>query len=448
VRKRVVVLGGGFAGLAAAKRLGKSQLDVIVIDQHNFHTFQPLLYQVATAGLEPADAAYPIRSVFRQSHNVSFRHGKVSEILPSDHAVRLKDGTEIAYDFLIVATGAAASFHGIPGASSNTRALYTLADARRLRNHLLSTLENVDSHPDNWNGGAPVFVVIGGGPTGVEIAGAIVELLDVSVRHDRLSIDRERTRVIVVDALGRLLNGFDERASRYAESTLASRGIEVRLRTAVAEVKEDAVALSDGEIISPAVVVWAGGMTVAGTLAAQLPGEAGPGQRVVVAPDLSLPGHPEIFVVGDASAVPRGVAPMAASRARRAVNGDVPSSEQLCPQLAQVAIQSGEHAASQVLNRVAECPTQPFSYHDKGMMATIGRRAAITQLPNGVVIRGTMGWFGWLGLHLIYLIGFRNRLKVLINWWWRYLDWPSGPRLIVADVEASQDGTAEAPWDR
>jgi NADH dehydrogenase len=261
----------------------------------------------------------------------------------------------------------------------------------------------------------------GGGATGVETAGALVELLDVSVRQDRLRIDPRRTRVVLLDAADRLLAGFTETLGRYAADTLRSRGVIIRLDQPVHEVTPTGVRLESGEWIEAAVVVWAGGVTVQGTMAGALPVAHGRGGRVTVESDLSLAGHDEVSVVGDAAAVPWAGRP------------------DPCPQLAQVAIQSGAHAGRQILRRQEGRPTEPFRYRDKGMMATVGRRAAVTQLPRGLVMRGTLGWLAWLGLHLVYLIGFRNRLIVLVNWWWRYLNWPGGPRLIDADVDSSDE---------
>ena len=416
---RVVVVGGGFAGLAATKALAGHPVDVTIVDQHNFHTFQPLLYQVATAGLEPADVAYPVRTIFGREPNVVFRHGRVAKVDLDASEVQLADGATLPYDHLVLATGAAAGFFGVPGAAEHARPLYTLGDARRLRNHLLATLEMADAHPERYDGGAPKFVVVGGGPTGVETAGALVELLEVSVRRDRLRIDPARTRVVLVDAADGLLTAFDERAGRYAEDMLTRRGVEVRLGVGVSEVRADGVQLADGEWLAAAAVVWAGGVSVDGTLAATLGTPRGRGGRLVVGPDLTVQGHPEVHVVGDAAAVPLG-----------------PGADGVSPQVAQVAIQSGRFAGEQILAALAGSESRPFLYRDKGMMATIGRRAAVAQIPHLPVVRGTLGWLAWLGLHLVYLIGFRNRLRVLLNWMWRYLDWPSGPRLIVADAES------------
>ncbi len=415
----MVVIGAGFAGLSAVRHLRGRPVEVTIVDRHNFHTFQPLLYQVATAGLDPADIAYPVRTIFGREPNVVFRHGRAVSVDVDARRVGIADGTALDYDRLVVATGATTGFLSVPGAPEHALPLYTLADARHLRNHVLSRLEAADARPEDFDGGAPTFVVVGGGATGVEISGALLELLDVAVRRDRLRIDPQRSKVILLEAGERLLAGFKEEASRYALETLCSRGVDVRLRTPVAEVTGDAVRLGDGGWLKAAAVIWAGGVTVDGTLAASLPTAHGRGGRVTLEPDLSVTGHPEVFVVGDAGAVPWG-----------------PARPEACPQVAQVAIQSGKHAALQIARHLRNEPTTPFRYHDKGLMATIGRHAAVAQLRHGPILRGTLGWLAWLGLHLVYLVGFRNRVVVLINWSWRYLDWPSGPRLIVADVDA------------
>jgi NADH dehydrogenase len=415
---RVVVVGGGFGGLSAARALAGRAIDVTVIDRHNFHTFEPLLYQVATAGLEPADVAYPVRAIFGREPNITFRHGKVTGVDLDRRVVTIDDGSTLDYDYLIVATGATAAFFGIDGAAQNARPLYTLRDARLLRNHLLATLETADAHPERFDGG-PTFVVVGGGPTGVEMAGALGELISVAILRDRLRIDPARSKVILLDMGDRLLPTFAEAASRYALDSLRGRGVDVRLGTGVSEVTGEGVRLADGSTIDADAVIWAAGITVDGTLASSLPVPRTRGGRVEVEPDLSLAGHPEVFVIGDAAAAPMGH-----------------GRQETTPQLAQGAIQGGRHAGKQVLRRLAGHETLPFAYKNKGIMATIGRRAAVAEIPRVPVIRGTLGWLAWLGLHLVYLIGFRNRLVVLLNWTWRYFDWPSGPRLIVADVDA------------
>ena len=420
-RTRVVVVGGGFAGLSVARVLSnKKDVEVMIVDQHNFHTFLPLLYQVATAGLEPADVAYPIRTIFRKSTNISFRHGKVTSIDLEHKEVLLASGPHLAYDHLVLASGASAEFFGVPGASELSLPLYTLADARALRNHLLRTLEEREASPGDYGPGV-TFVVVGGGPTGVEMSGALQELLEICVRRDNLNIDLDESHVVLVDQGTRLLPVFPESASTYAAKVLEKRGITLRLGVNVVKVTPDGVDLSDGTSIEAAGVIWAAGVSARGTLAAEaLPHQPGPQGRVRVEPDLSVLQHPDVWAVGDAAAVLSGV-------------GD-----DVCAQLAQVAIQSGKHCAKQILAVLNDRATVPFRYRDKGIMATIGRRAAVAKLNHGPVIKGTTGWIAWLALHLFYLVGYRNRFRVLTNWCWRYLDWPSGPRLIMADVETAE----------
>jgi NADH dehydrogenase len=382
----VVVIGGGFAGIATARGLANKNVRVTIVDKHNFHTFLPLLYQVATAMLEPAEVAYPIRTIFGKAKNVGFRHATVREVDHVRSVVILEGGTEIAFDHLVVATGATASYFGIPGASQYAMPLYSLADARRLRNRLLSSLEEADAAADE----APVslnFVIVGGGPTGVETSGALSE--------------------------------FPEKASKYAQKELERMGVEIEFGRSVVEVEERAIRFADGERLKVAAVIWAAGVTASGTLAHDLQASPGPGGRVRVTPDLRLLESSNVWAVGDAAAVPL-------------------DDKTFCPQLAPVAMQSGRHCAQQILLVLEGAPTKPFKYRNKGIMATIGRHAAVAQLPGGSVIKGTSGWLAWLGLHLWYLIGFRNRLRVMINWTWRYFDWPSGPRLIVADAETAE----------
>ena len=415
-RARVVVVGGGFAGINVARGLAGSPCDVTIVDQHNFHTFQPLLYQVATAGLEPADVAYPIRTIFRRDANISFRHSRVESLDLESKQVVLSGGARLDYDQLVLATGATAEFFSVPGAAECSLPLYTLSDARQLRNHLLLTLEMRDAEPERFAPGV-TFVVVGAGPTGVETAGAVMELLDICVRRDGLQIDPALSKVVVVDLGERVLPVFPPSASRYAERILKNRRVELRLGVSVVEVRDDGVTLSDGSVIEAAGVIWAAGVSARGTLADGVSAQEGPAGRVTVRPDCSVVGAPGVWAVGDVAAVLTG------------------ESRDLCPQLAPVAIQSGRHCAVQIAKTLAGEATSSFQYRDKGIMATIGRRAAVAKAKRGPVVKGTLGWLAWLILHLFYLVGFRNRLRVLINWTWRYLDWPSGPRLIVADAE-------------
>ncbi len=426
---RVVVVGAGFGGLNVARALIGKPVEVVVVDQRNFHTFQPLLYEVATAGLESGDVAYPIRVIFGKADNVSFRMATVTGVDWDRREVQLEDSAPLRFDSLVVASGATAKFFGIPGASDHSFPLYTLTDARRLRDHILRRLEDVDSHPEGAAArGALTFIVVGGGPTGVEVAGALAELLDVAVRHDGFRFERSAGRIVLVDGLDRLLTPFREPAAEYAATTLTGRGVELFLGRMVKEVTAGSVALDDGTVIPTRTVVWAGGVTVEGTVAARIDAPTGPNGRLEVDHDLAVRGHDDVWAVGDAAAVLWG--------------GSGPAADTVCPQVAQVAIQSGAHAARQILARLEGRPTTPFAYKDKGIMATIGRRAAVTQFRSGRLLRGTLGWLAWLGLHLVYLIGFRNKIVVFINWSWRYLSWGSGPRIIVSEetVPSLDDG--------
>jgi NADH dehydrogenase len=414
----VVIIGGGFGGIAVAKGLANKEVRVTIIDKHNFHTFLPLLYQVATAMLEPAEVAYPIRTIFGKAKNVGFRHATVREVDHVRNVVMLEGGAEITFDHLVVATGATASYFGIPGASKFAMPLYSLADARKLRNRLLSSLEEADALADT----APTslnFVVVGGGPTGVETSGALSELIRTVIHRDGLRIDPSRVRVLLVDMAPRLLTPFPEKASAYAAKELESMGVEIEFGRSVVEVEERAIRFADGERLRVAAVIWAAGVTASGTLAHEVQASPGPGGRVRVMTDLRLVESENVWAVGDAAAVPL-------------------DDTTFCPQLAPVAMQSGRHCAANVLLSLKGEPTKPFKYRNKGIMATIGRHAAVAKLPGGTIIKGTSGWLAWLSLHLFYLVGFRNRLRVMINWTWRYFDWPSGPRLIVADAETAE----------
>jgi NADH dehydrogenase len=411
----VVIIGGGFAGLAAARELANQPVRVTIVDQHNFHTFLPLLYQVATAGLEPADVAYPIRTIFGHAMNVGFRHGRVRLVDHVRSTVTLDDDSEISFDHVVVATGATAAYFGIPGASQFALPLYTLSDARHVRNRLLLSLEVADVHVGD-DSPHLTYVVVGGGPTGVETSGALAELIRIVVRRDGLQIDESRVRIMLVDLAPRVLTAFPSSASAYTEKQLTAMGVDVQLGRSVVEVEAHAIRFADGERLDTTAVIWAAGVTASGTLAHELQEKPGPGGRALVSSDLRLLGSSNIWVVGDAAAVPeRG--------------------GEFCPQLAPAAIQAGHHCGQQILRVLHNESTEPFRYRNKGIMATIGRNEAVAKLPGGVTIKGRAGWLAWLTLHLFYLIGFRNRLRVMINWTWRYFDWPSGPRLIVADAE-------------
>jgi NADH dehydrogenase len=425
VRPHVVIVGSGFGGLNAALRLAKAPVDITVVDRDNYHGFWPLLYQVATAGLGADDIAHPIRSIYAPYPNINVRLGTVSGVDLDGRTVVLDGGPVLEYDFLILAAGSSTNDFGIPGVDEHAFPLKTLPDAVRLRNHVLTVFERADSadptHPDP---GSLCIVLVGGGPTGVEMAGALSELIGHNLAGDFHHLDLTKARVILVEMTDHLLPGFSPSSCQAALDTLRHKGIEVRFHSKLAEVAADRVTFEDGTSIATRTVVWTAGVR-ANPLGQVIPGDRGRGGTVAVQPDLSLAGHREVFVVGD----------LASSSGR--------DGQQL-PQLAQVAIQGGKRAADNVRRRVEGKSTRPFRYHNHGIMATVGRRSAIAELPGGLRFRGTLGWLAWLGVHLFFLIGFRNRAVVLLNWAWNYATWDRATRVILDDGSATPTGRQRA----
>ena len=424
VRPHVVVVGAGFGGLAVARGLEGLPVEVTLVDRQNYTTFQPLLYQVATSGLNAADVAHPIRGLFHRQRNLHVQRGEVVGLDRDRRAVVLADDRELAFDHLVLAVGAVATWFGVPGAAEHAMPLYTLDDAVRVRNHVLERFEAADADRSLVDTGELNFVVVGGGPTGVETAGALAELFSVVFARDYPSLGVGRARVVLVEARDSLLGPFHRSSQQAALDTLHARQVEVRLDESVAEVTPDHVRFASGEVLPARTVVWAAGVR-ANPLAGALDLPVGRGGRVEVSSDLRVAGRDDVWAVGDVAAAPD----------RR---GDG-----VLPQLAPVAMQSGAHVARQIARVLEGRPTQPFRFRDRGTMATIGRRSAVAELPAGVRLRGTLAWFAWLGLHLLYLAGLRNRLSVLLNWAWGYLTWDRGPRLIFGGRH--DGGAGEAP---
>ncbi len=408
---RIAIVGAGFGGLTAARELAGHGHQITLVDRRNHHLFQPLLYQVATAGLNPQDIAHSVRGIFRGVRDVRFRTGDVVGIDRGRGLVLTADGPPVAFDHLIVAAGATDATFGVPGVGEHAFTLKSLDGAIDLREHLLATYEAADADPTHVTAGQLTIVVVGGGPTGVELTGAFVELRDHVLAPDFPRLPVEHARVVLVEALPRLLNGFAHSSAEYARRTLEDRGVDVRLGTAIREVTEDGVVLQDGTTIAAAMVVWAAGVRAA-PLSDRLGFEQDRGGRVVVDPDLRVPGAPEVHVIGD----------MAGARDHRG---------QLYPQLAPVAQQQARHVAGQLNGTIAR--STPFRYRDKGIMATVGRNAAVAELPGRIRLRGFVAWLAWLGLHLLLLIGFRNRASVLLNWIHNYFTYDRAARLIVRE---------------
>ena len=411
VRPHVVVVGAGFGGLAVARGLDHLPVEVTLIDRQNFTTFQPLLYQVATSGLNDADVAHPVRGLFHRQRNLHVRRGEVTGVDWDRRVLCLGDAREVPFDHLVLAVGAVATWFGIPGAERHAIPLYTLEDADRLRNHVLERFEAADADPSLIDEGELNFAVVGGGPTGVETAGALAELFSVVFRRDYPTIPVGRARVVLIEAREALLAPFSAASQRAALDTLRARQVEVRLEAAVEEVAADHVRFASGEVLPTRTVIWAAGVR-AHPLGERLGLPTGRNGRVEVGPDLAVPGFERVWAVGDVAA-PRDRA-----------GGTL-------PQLAPVAMQSGAHVARQIARSLEGRATQAFRFRDKGTMATIGRRSAVAELPGRIHLRGTLAWFAWLGLHLLYLAGLRNRLSVLLNWFWGYVTWDRGPRIIL-----------------
>jgi NADH dehydrogenase len=423
---RVVVVGGGFAGLAAIKTLAKLKppVRVTLLEQHNYHLFQPLLYQLATGLVQPADIAHPVRGIVRRYRRTSVRMATVAGVDFEAREVLTEEGGRFGYDYLVLAAGATTATFGIPGVEEHSFPLKTMPDALRLRAHLLSQFELAENDPAEIERGALTVVVVGGGPTGVEMAGALHELFKHVLVHDFPDLDIHQARVVLLEATDHLLAPFHPSSRQHALDTLNKRGVEVRLGQAMERATPDQVALKDGTVIPTRTLIWGAGVR-AHPLADVLGLEQTRGGRIVVGDDLSVPGRPEVFVVGDLAGA-----------------GDGKGG--LLPQVAQPAIQEAKHAAQNIERTLQGTARTAFSYKDKGIMATIGRNAAVTELPNGARFKGVLAWYMWLVLHLAYIIGFRSRIAVLVNWIWSYLTYDRHARIIVS-VEPSPRPALKAP---
>ena len=416
-RPRVVIIGAGFGGLSSVRALGDKDVDVLVIDRNNYHGFWPLLYQVATAGLEPESVAYPVRAIIRRYSNVSFMMAEVIQIDPVAKLVYTST-TALPYDYLIIAAGSANNYFGNDTLSEHTFGLKDVEDAELLRNTVLANFEYAVSEADpQIRQRLMTLVVVGGGPTGVELAGAFVELVNHVLVHDYPMLDIREARVVLVEAGATILASFSPDLQADALSRLRKMGVEVRLHTAVASVEQDRVSFADGSSMDAAVVVWAAGVKGA-PLAETLEVQLARGGRIPVRSTLNLVDYPEIFAVGD-------IAYLEDPRARRHGRGPIPFA-----MVAPVAVQMGALAARNILAYRYRRELRSFSYFDKGNMATIGRRSAVLD-AFGVRLTGYFAWVGWLVVHLMFLVGFRNRVVVFLNWAYSYVTYDRGLRLIT-----------------
>jgi NADH dehydrogenase len=421
---RVVIVGCGFAGLWAARRLARSQADVLVLDRNNYHTFLPLLYQVAAAELEPEDIVYPVRSILRRYPNVRFLMDEVTGIDFDSRQVHTY-GHVFPYDYIVLAVGSASHFYGVAGAAEHAYELKTLDQAIDLRNHILRCFEYAmyENDPEKRRQSL-TFSVVGGGSTGVEFTGALAELIRGPLKKDYFALDFEHeVRLILLEAADRLMTGLPERLQRYTLKHLRRQGVDVRLQASVSQISPQAVILKDGTSIPTETVVWTAGVrgeVFAGSGALT----EGRNARLKVLPTLQSPDHPEVYIAGDLAYVEQEGRPL--------------------PMVATVAIQEAEHAARNILRQAAGQELLPFYYHDPGTMVTIGRNAAVVQIKK-LAFTGFIAWVLWLGVNLYRLIGFRNRLFVMINWAWDYLFYERTVRLIVP---APQAKPVQAPQTR
>jgi NADH dehydrogenase len=408
-RPHVVVLGSGFGGLAAALALKHTPVQVTLLDRNNHQVFQPLLYQVATSGLEMSDVGFPLRTVFRRHPNVDVLMAEAESIEPSSRTVGLTDGNTLAYDYLIVATGAQANYFGHDEWSAHAPSLKSLADAMAMRFRVLSAFERAEEeHDPDLQRAELTFVVVGGGPTGVELAGAVAELARHSLRRDFRHIDPASAKVLLVDAGGAILPSYPPALQKKALDQLASLGVEVRMHCSVEDVDEDGV-LVEGKRIASRTVLWAAG--VCGTpLACSLGVPMDRHGRVPVTATLRAPGLPNVFVIGDLAALEQDGKPV--------------------PGVAPAAMQEGRFAARAIAAAVARKTVKPFRYVNRGELATIGRSKAVGALPSGLKLSGFVAWITYATVHLYYLLGAVNRVRVFSSWVWSFLTYGRRARLI------------------
>jgi len=416
----IVIVGAGFGGLAAAMQLGSVPAEVTVIDNHNYNLFQPLLYQVATAALSPADIAAPIRSILRDHANTRVLLDEVTAIDRAARKVRTRSGTELAYDILVLATGSTENYFGHEDWRPFARGLKSIEDAQAIRRHVLLAYERAEMEADK-----PVrdrlltFVLVGGGPTGVEMAGALAELASAALVRDFRRIDPKQTRIILVEAGKKILAEFPDRLSEFARRALENMGVEIRVGSPIERIDADG-AIAKGQRIEAATVIWCAGVK-ANPVAHWLGVAPVKSGKIETTPDLSLPDDPDVFILGDIAEC-RG-----------------PDGQPL-PGLAAVAKQQGEYVGALIRRRARkESPPGPFRYRDRGTLATIGRHSAVARLAH-INLTGTVAWILWGAVHLYFLIGFRNRAAVFLNWVWAWITYSRGARLIIGASAGSGAG--------
>ena len=423
-RPSVVIVGGGMGGIQAAKTLATAAVDITLVNPHNYYLFQPLIYEVANALLQAEDVAHSIRGMLRYLPNLRFRVAAASSVDWERGELRLVDGDRIGFDYLILATGLRADFRGIPGAAEHALPLKSLDDAVTIRTQMLRRLEAVAAHPALVPAGALDVVVVGGGTTGVETAGAFAEIYHHALPEEFAELDFSHAGITLLEAGEAILPAFHPRMQQAAQRMLIRRGVQVRLRAPVAQAGPASVTLADGQEIPAGMIVWATGVCstrLADSLA--LPQTAD--GRIRVQSNLSLPGHPEAFAIGDMAALPR-------------------PADGLHPALAQFAIQGGRHAAREIMRHIGGKPSRPFRYRDKGMTASVGRDAGIVQTGH-IRFSGRLAFFAWGVLHSLYVPGWRNRLSINLNWAWSYVTHRRAALMLIGQTPPAQQRLASRP---
>jgi len=416
--KHVVILGAGFGGIGALKKLRDADVRITIVDKRDYHTFQPLLYQVATDELGPTEVVFPIRELLHGHDNITFHQAAAKSIDLVKKLVVTDSVGPIQYDYLVLALGAMVNFFRTPGAEQHALPLYTMEDAIRLREHILKTFEAVDKNPALMDDGALTFCVVGGGPTGVELAGALVELLRAELIEDYPNLPVDKAQVFLYDHSPHLLATFAPRLESYAQKALEERGVKVHTGTGVSKIGPASIELSTGATVKTHTTVWAAGLQ-ANPIVSSLGVELVHGGRIPVGPDLQVKDHPGVFAIGDIAAMTDG------------------KTGQVLPGLGATALQAGRHVGESIKRLLDGKQPEPFEYFNKGMMAQVGRGAAVVELPTGGRMTGHLAWLAWLGVHLALLNGADEKAGVFVDWGWNLLTHKRGKRIILSDEDVA-----------
>jgi NADH:quinone reductase (non-electrogenic) len=414
----IVILGAGFAGIGALKKLRDANVRITIVDKHDYHTFQPLLYQVATDELGPTEIGFPIRELLHGRQNITFHQTTVQSIDLQRKQVFVEGLSPIQYDYLVLALGGVVNFFHTPGADQYALPLYTMTDANRLKEHVLKLFEAVDKNPALVDDGALNFCIVGGGPTGVELAGALVELLRADLKEDYPNLPVDNAQVLLYEHSPNLLGTFAPKLETYARTALEERGVKVQTGTGVAKIGPTSIDLSTRATVKTHTTVWAAGLQ-ASPVVNSLSVELVHGGRIPVGPDLQVKDHPGVFAIGDIAAMTDG------------------KTGQVLPGLGSTALQAGRHVGETIKRLLEGKQPEPFKYLNKGTMAQVGRGAAVVELPTGATLRGHLAWLAWLGVHLALLNGAEEKAGIFVDWGWNLLTHKRGKRIMLGDEDVA-----------